>query len=157
MEVHQAGTQLLTVHPVHNGLVLPVRNQQREAEAAQQPLGGTLPIALIVAHLDELARERQFGLSDRQRRTQRVANADLCSVDVALAPLETVDLLGQGGVLFTALAESEVLFALAVVQVGNALAQAFGTLADALLLDEEACFIPRRRLIDAGQQLLEAV
>ena len=157
MEVHQPGAQMLAVHPVRNGLVVRVRNQQREAEATQQPLGGAFPIALVVTHLDELARERQFVLTDSQGRTQRIADADLGGVDVALAPLETFDLVGQGGVLFTALAESEVLLALAVVQVGNAFAQAIGTLGNALLLGEEACFIGRRRLVDAGQQFLEAV
>ncbi len=54
-------------------------------------------------------------------------------------------------------AESEVFLALAVVQVGNALAQALGPLGYALLLREKACYIGRRRLVDAGQQLLEAV
>ena len=33
MEVHQPGTQMLAVHPFRHGLVVRVRNQQREAEA----------------------------------------------------------------------------------------------------------------------------
>jgi hypothetical protein len=104
MEVHQPRAQVLTVHPVGDGLVVRVRHQQREAEAAQQPLGGAFPLPLVLAHLDQLAGEGQFVLADRQRRTQPVADADLGGVDVAPAPLKTFDLLGQGGVLFAPLA-----------------------------------------------------
>jgi len=71
--------------------------------------------------------------------------------------VQTIDLVGQGAVLLTAFAESKILFAFAVVQIGNALAQAFGTLGDALLLGKEGLFIGRRRFVDAGQQFLKAV
>jgi hypothetical protein len=134
-----------------------VRHQQREAEAAQQPLGGAFPLPLVVAHLDQLAGEGQFVLADRQRRTQPVADADLGGVDVAPAPLKTFDLVGQGGVLFAPLAEGEVLLAFAVVEVGDALAQAFGALGDALLLGEKGGFIGWRRLVDAREQRCVAV
>jgi hypothetical protein len=51
MEVHQPGAEMLAVHPVRNGFVVRARDQQREAEAAQQPLGGTFPLARVVTHL----------------------------------------------------------------------------------------------------------
>ncbi len=157
MKIHQPGTQMLALHPLRQRRVVCLGHQQRQAKAAQQALGSAFPIALVVAHLHELARKGQFVRVDRQRRAQRLADANLGGVDVALAPLQALDLVGQGGVLLTALAESKVLLAFAVVQLGDLLAQAFGTLGDALLLRQKTGFIAGGRLVDAGQQLVQAI
>src|SRR5690606_12469003 len=156
VEVHQACAEMLAVHPFRDVLVLRVGHQQRKAESVQQPLGGAFPVALLVAQLEELARERQVFLVDAEGRAQRFANTYLRRVDVAPAPLQTVDLLGQGRMLFASLAEREVLLALAVVQIGDPFTQVLGTSSDTSTLCEEARFIGRRRLVDAGEQLGKA-
>ncbi len=148
---------MLALHPLRQRRVVDLGHQQRHAKAAQQALGRTFPVALVLAHLHELARERQFAFVYRQRRAQRLADANLGGFNVALAPLQALDLVGQGGVLLTALAERKVLLAFAVVEVGDLLAQAFGTLRDALLLRQKSGFIAGCRLVDTGQQLLEAI
>jgi len=150
--VDQPRAEVLPVDPLGDRLVVRIRNQQREAEAAQQPLRRAFPRALVLAHLDQFTRERQFLLADRQGRAQRLADADLRGVDVAAASTQAVDLVDQGRVLLAALAEPEVLLTLAVVEIRDPLAQALGPGRDALTLDEERRFVGGWRLVDPGQQ-----
>jgi hypothetical protein len=57
VEVHQAAAQVAAVHPFGDRLVVRVGHQQRQAEAAQQAFRGPFPVALVVAHLEQLAGE----------------------------------------------------------------------------------------------------
>ena len=106
MEVHQPAVQVGAVDPFRNSLVMRIGHQQRQAEAAQQPFGSAFPVALLVAHLDQLAGEGHVVHVQAQRRTHRSTNLDLLIVDVAAATLEAVDFVALLLVLLPALAQA---------------------------------------------------
>ena len=49
-----------TIHPFGHGLVMCIRDQQRQAKAAQQTFGSAFPIALIFTHLNQFTSKRHF-------------------------------------------------------------------------------------------------
>ena len=72
--VDHPGAEMMVVDPVRHRRIVLVGHQQRQREAAQQPLGGTFPGRLLRADLDQLAGERQLGLgrcSSRQSSCRR--------------------------------------------------------------------------------------
>jgi hypothetical protein len=129
VEVHQPRAQVLAVDPVGDGPVVRVGHQQRQAEAAQQPLGGALPLALVLAHLDQLARERQCRLrrSTAPRTAHRGCGPGRCRCCSCAArgsrspPISAVCCARPCERRNPARARG--------CQVGDAFAQAFGTLA----------------------------
>ena len=58
-EIHQPGLQRGLIDPLADFGVMRVRHQQRQTKIVQQPLGGAFPVALVVAHLQQFAREGQ--------------------------------------------------------------------------------------------------
>ena len=57
--------------------IVRIGHEQRQAEAVQQPLDRALPVALVLAHLDQLARERQRLLGEAAapaHRRSRIAS-----------------------------------------------------------------------------------
>src|SRR5574343_270609 len=153
MEVHQAATQMGAIHPFGHGLVMRIRHQQRQSEAAQQALGGAFPIALIVAHLDQLTGERHVIHIQPQCRTHYSADLDLLVIDVAAPSLEAVNLQTLLLVLLLALTQSHAVFSEDVLQIGIAVAS---LLAPALILAAlrgERSGICYQRLIQHSSQL----
>ena len=110
---------MMAVDPVGDGRVVPVRDQDGQGEAAQQPLGGPLPVRFLVADLDQLAGEREVVLADPQLGAQALAQGEVPGRDVALAgpqaeqfPVDVPGLLveiplGDGGVSKGVLAVGE--------------------------------------------------
>ena len=123
VEIHQAAAQVVAVHPFGHGLVVRVGHQQGEAEPAQQALGGALPVALILAHLQQLAGEGHSVHIDAERAAQRGADLDLAVVDVAAPALEAVDLGTQRVVLELALAQGDGVLGECVLQLGVVVAR----------------------------------
>ena len=123
VEIHQAAAQVVAVHPLGHRLVVRVGHQQGEAEAAQQALGGALPVALVLAHLQQLAGEGHVLDVDAERAAQRGADLDLAVVDVAAPAPEAVDLGAQRVVFELALAQADGVLGERVLQLGVAVAR----------------------------------
>lgn len=62
--VREAHAKVSAIHPLGNLVVVLVIDQQRQREAAQHALDGTLPALLFRADLDQLADERQRRLGN---------------------------------------------------------------------------------------------
>ena len=103
-EIDQAPAQMGAIHPFATARVVRVGHQQRQAEIAQQPLGRAFPVALVVAHLDQLAGEGHVVLAQVERRAQRGADRHLLARRCCCGGLQAVDLGGQLVVLLPALA-----------------------------------------------------
>ena len=110
---------MAAVHPFRHSLVVRIGHQQRQAEAAQQAFGGAFPIALVVAHLDQLARERHVVFVQIQGRAQRGADLNLLIIDVAAAALQAVELDGKGLMRLAIFTECEVVLAFLVFECGG--------------------------------------
>jgi len=123
VEVHEPAAQRVRIHPFGHGLVVRVRHQQRETEAVQQPLGGTLPVAMLLADLQQLAGERHRALRQPQCLAQGCANLHLPVVDVAAPPFQALDLGRERVVPGPALAQAHAVLGERVLQLGVATAQ----------------------------------
>src|SRR5690606_12058040 len=71
--VDEPAAQMRAVHPRRNGGVVLVRHEQRQTEIVQQALDRALPVALAVAHLEQLAGERQRIVREPERLTEPLA------------------------------------------------------------------------------------
>ena len=82
----QPAAQPQPVHGVRERGVVALVDQERQRQRAQHALGGAAPGRLLLAHLHQLAGERQRRLVETQRRGDALARVDLLLRDVRLAP-----------------------------------------------------------------------
>ncbi len=129
-----------------------VGHEQRQAEVAQYAFHGAFPIALVVAHLDQLAGERHrlFGKPDGP--TQRRPQCHLRFRNVAASRLEAGDFLGECSVLALALAKGDTPLGDSVLQIGFQVVQALAPAGAPLLESGEARFIGGGCFIHCGQK-----
>ncbi len=153
MEIDQPTAQLAAVDPLGDRLVGRVRHQQGQAEAAHQSLGRTFPVALLVAHLQQLAREGHRLLRKTQRLAERGTDPDLLVVDIAAATLQALDLGLEGVVLELALAQGHAMLGHLVLQIDIPSLQTLTHLCEPTPLREEGRFVRGRALVETGRQL----
>ena len=96
--------------------VLGLGHQQREAKVVHQPLDCALPIALAVAHLDQLTGKGHGRLSVAQGLAKGRADGDLLGVDIAAAAFQAGDFGVEGFVLIVAAGERGACFKPLVLQ-----------------------------------------
>src|SRR5712691_241609 len=83
--VDDALAQMRALDPSgHRGIVL-VRNEDRHGVVVQQPLDRSLPCPFLLAHLHQLADERQIAFVELQGEAEVFANAENPSGNVRLA------------------------------------------------------------------------
>ena len=82
-EVDQPAAQMRTVDPLGHRGVVAIRNQQRQAETVEQPFDSSFPVALVLAHLQQLTGKRHLRFGQIQRLAERTAQGDLFLVDIA--------------------------------------------------------------------------
>jgi hypothetical protein len=145
------------IDPLGDRRVILVGNQQRQAEVVQQAFAGPFPVALVVAHLQQLAGKRHGLFREAQRLAQRAAHRHLRGRDVAAPRLEAVDLGHQLIVLLLALAQADAQLGELVLQACIALARGFGQHGEALALVEKAGFVRRGLLANRAEQLAVAL
>ena len=95
-QVHQARTEPVLVDPRRRRRVVFLRHEQRQREPAQHALGGAPPLGVVVAHVEQLARERQRVGGEAERGAQLAAHSVQVAPDVAAAVLQPVDLVLRG-------------------------------------------------------------
>ena len=100
--VDEAAFQVVGVNPFRCRGVVLVRDQNRQGETAQQPLGGSFPVGFGGTNGDQLACERQGGSGQPEFGTEPIANAQVDQGNVALAGAQAAQL---GVDLFCLLAE----------------------------------------------------
>ena len=71
-KIHQARSKMAAVHPCRHCRIMGFRHQQRQAEIVQQAFGRALPLARIVAYLDQLANKGQLITIEIKRAAQQV-------------------------------------------------------------------------------------
>ena len=98
-EVDEPAPEVLRIHPPGHPRVARVGYEQREAEVAEQPFRRSLPVALLLPHLEQLARERHVRFVQVDRPAERGPHGDLLRRDVAATLLEALDLAGEDFVL----------------------------------------------------------
>jgi hypothetical protein len=152
-EIDQPPPELGLVDPLGDLGVIVVGHQQRQAEVAQQPLGGAFPVALVVAHLQQLAGKGHGVFGQRQRPTQCAAHRHLFGRDVAAPRLETADLGRQLVVFELALAQADAVLGELVLQPGLAFPGGFGQRRPALSLVEKRRFVGAGRVADGAHQV----
>ncbi len=91
-------------------------HQQRQAEAAEQPLCGPFPVALGFVHLQQLACERQRPRWQAQGLAQLVAQRDVVGRDVVAPGLQAGDLAEQLPVGASPFGHGDFILDLAVLQ-----------------------------------------
>src|SRR5690606_15476687 len=80
--VDEPATQMRAIHPCRDGGVVLVRHEQRQTELVQQALDRAFPVALVVAHLEQLARERQRVVGEPELGAEPLAKREHRGRDV---------------------------------------------------------------------------
>ena len=151
--VDEPSPEVLRVHPPGDPRVRRVGDEQREAEAAEQPFRRSLPVALLLTHLDELARERHARFVEVEGPAERGSQGDLARRDVAAAGLEALDLGAEGGVLLLPLAEVHPELGQVVLKSGLVGSKRLGLLREACALVEKGRVVRRRGLVHPANEL----
>ena len=106
--VDEALAHVVVVDPRGDGRVVLGRHEQREREAAQDPLGGTLPRLVLRAHGDELARERQLVLGQPEAGAQPGADGQAALREARRTTAQAGDLVRELAAVELDVAEREV-------------------------------------------------
>ena len=119
-EINQSALQMRAVNPLRNARVRSIRHQQRQAKIAQQSLGRARPVALVVAHRNQLASEGQIRLREIQRRTQRTSQLDLRALDIATSLPQALHFIAQQPMPFARFGQFDAQFGVLILQRGFA-------------------------------------
>ncbi len=90
-EIDQAPLEVRFVHPGGHPGVVRVRHQQRQTEIPHQALDGPLPVALLLAHLDQLTGKGHVVFGKIEGAADHAAHGHLLFVNVATPGLEAGD------------------------------------------------------------------
>ena len=156
-EVDEPAPEVLRIHPPGHPRVALVGDEQRESEAAQQPFRRALPVALLLAHLEQLARERHVRLVQVERAAERGAHGDLLRRDVAAACLEALDLAGEGIVLLLPLPQVHAQLGQVVLKTGLVRSKLLGLVREACPLVEKGRVVRRGGLVHPAGELRVAL
>ena len=117
----------------------------------QQAFGRALPVAFVLAHLDQFTGKGQVFLCDGQGGAQCVADAHLRRVNIALTTRKAVDLVAERFVFFLTPPQRIAVFIDLRIVVRNACAQRFGVFSNGGSLCHESSFVSRRCFANARQ------
>ncbi|KFB71133.1 MAG: hypothetical protein AW09_003747 [Candidatus Accumulibacter phosphatis] len=115
-EIDQAPPELGLVDPGRDFWVIVIGHQQRQAEVAQQSLGGTFPVAFVVAHLQQFAGKGHRLFGQREGLAQGAAHQDMFGRNVAAPGFEAADLGAKLVVFELALTQADAVLGEFVLQ-----------------------------------------
>ena len=156
-EVDEPAPEVLRIHPPGHPRIALVGYEQRKAEVAEQPFRRSLPVALLLPHLEQLARERHVRFVQVERPAERGPHGDLLRRDVAAAGLEALDLAGEGIVLLLPLPQVHTQLGQVVLKAGLVRSKLLGLVREACPLVEKGRVVRRRGFVHPAGELRVAL